>query len=128
MTGNVELEKRADEITRAFSRQIQEQPIAYTQLANALGFMIGPSQEIVIAGDPSLETTQEMVKVVRSRFLPNKVVLLHPDGSEGKRLVAISPFLKDMVSAGNQPTVYVCEQYACQTPIQDVGELKSALR
>jgi uncharacterized protein YyaL (SSP411 family) len=127
MTGNVELEKKADEITRAFARQIGEQPIAYTQMLNALGFMLGPSQEVVIAGDPSLETTQAMVNAVRSKFLPNKVLLLHPDGKDGKRLVTISPFLKDMVSAGNQPTAYVCEQYACQTPIQDVGKLKSAL-
>ncbi|MBW1859209.1 MAG: thioredoxin domain-containing protein [Deltaproteobacteria bacterium] len=127
MTGNVELEKRADELTRAFSTQIQEQPIAYTQMLNALGFMIGPSQEVVIAGDPGLETTQAMVNVVRSKFLPNKVFLLHPDGNDGKRLVAISPFLKDMVSIGNQPTAYVCEQYACQTPIQDVGKLASVL-
>jgi uncharacterized protein YyaL (SSP411 family) len=81
----------------------------------------------VIAGDPGLETTQVMVEEIRSKFLPNKVVLLHPDNSDGKRLVAISPFLKEMVSAGNQPMVYVCEQYACQTPIQDVGELISAL-
>ena len=127
MTGNVELEKKADEITRAFSRLIQEQPIACTHMLNALGFMIGPSQEIVIAGDPGLETTQAMVDIIRSKFLPNKVVLLHPDGSDGKRLVAISPFLREMVSAGNQPTVYVCEQYACQTPIQDGRELISAL-
>ncbi len=127
MTGNIELEKRADELTRAFSKQIQEQPIAYTQMLNALEFMIGPSQEVVIVGERGLESTQAMVNVVRSKFLPNKVLLLHPDGSDGKRLVAISPFLKDMVSAGNQPTVYVCEQYACQTPIRDVGKLASAL-
>jgi uncharacterized protein YyaL (SSP411 family) len=127
ITGNIELEKKADGIARTFSKQIQEQPIAYTHMLNALGFMIGPSQEIVIAGDPGLETTQAMVDAIRSKFLPDKVVLLHPDGKDGRRLVAISPFLKEMVSAGNQPTVYVCEQYACQTPIQDVGELKSAL-
>jgi uncharacterized protein YyaL (SSP411 family) len=127
MTGNIELEQKADEITRTFSREIGQYPIACTHMLNALGFMIGPSREIVIAGDPGLETTQAMVDTIRSKFLPNKVVLLHPEGSDGERLIAISPFLKEMVSAGNQPTVYVCEQYACQTPIQDVEELNSAL-
>jgi uncharacterized protein YyaL (SSP411 family) len=96
-------------------------------MLNALEFMVGPSQEVVIAGDPALDATQAMVEVVRSRFLPNKVVLLHHTGSDGDRLIAISPFVKEMVSAGNQPTVYVCEQYACQAPIQDVGELKAVL-
>jgi uncharacterized protein YyaL (SSP411 family) len=127
MTGNVDMDKRADKLTRAFSGQIQEQPMAYTQMLNALEFMIGPSQEVVIAGDLALETTQAMLNVVRSKFLPNKVVLLGPDANHRKRLVAISPFVKDMVPIRNQPTVYVCEQYACQAPIQDVNALESAL-
>jgi len=86
LTGNVDLEKRAEQLTRAFATQITDHPIAYTQLLVALGFMIGPSQEIVIAGDRAHETTQAMIKTIHRKFLPNKVLLLQPQGSEGKRL------------------------------------------
>ncbi|HID28673.1 MAG TPA: thioredoxin domain-containing protein [Desulfobacterales bacterium] len=126
MTGDLGFEKRAEELARAFSRQVTAQPIAYTQLLVALDFMVGPSREIVIAGDPSLEATRAMINAIHSKFLPNKVLLLRPDGSEGKRLATMSPFVESMVPMNNQPTVYVCEQYACQAPIKDVGQLESA--
>jgi uncharacterized protein YyaL (SSP411 family) len=126
MTGNLGLEKRAEELARAFSRQVTDQPIAYTQLLVALDFMVGPSREIVIAGDPGLEATRAMIDSVHRKFLPNKVLLLRPDDSEGKRLATMSPFVESMVPIDDQPTVYVCEQYACQAPIKDVGQLESA--
>jgi uncharacterized protein YyaL (SSP411 family) len=127
MTGNVALEEKAEELTKAFSRQVQDQPVAYTQLLNALDFMIGPGMEIVIAGDPALETTQAMVKAVHTRFLPNKVLLLRPEGPAGKRLVSLSPFVEAMGPVNGKPTAYVCEQYACKTPAKSVEQLESIL-
>jgi uncharacterized protein YyaL (SSP411 family) len=67
----------------------------YTQLLAALDFMIGPSLEIIIAGDPAFETTRAMIRAVRRRFLPNKVLLLHPDGAEGKRLAGVTGSMRD---------------------------------
>jgi uncharacterized protein YyaL (SSP411 family) len=127
LTGNVDLEQRAAQLIRAFAGQVTDQPMAYTQLLIALDFMVGPSQEIVIAGDPALEITRSMINAIRRRFLPNKVVLLRPDGVEGKRLATLSPFVEAMLSEDHQPTVYICEQYACQAPIKDVGQLEAAL-
>ncbi|MBW1674870.1 MAG: thioredoxin domain-containing protein, partial [Deltaproteobacteria bacterium] len=73
MTGNIQLEQKADQLIRAFSEQAADQPMAFTQLLIALDFMIGPSQEIVVVGDPSLTNTQAMIHAVQRRFLPNKV-------------------------------------------------------
>jgi uncharacterized protein YyaL (SSP411 family) len=128
VTGNIDLEKRAEQLTRAFATQVMDHPMAYTQLLVALDFMIGPSQEIVIAGDPANKVTRAMIRAVRRKFLPNKVVLLHPDGPEGKRLEALSPFCEGMRPINQEPTVYVCEQYACQAPVKDVDELEAVLR
>jgi uncharacterized protein YyaL (SSP411 family) len=127
LTGNTDLEKKAGQLTRVFAAEVTEHPMAYTQLLVALDFMVGPSQEIVIAGDPDLETTWAMLNVVQRKFLPNKVVLLCPDGAEGKRLATLSPFVEPMHSVDHQPTVYLCEQYSCKKPITKVSELESEL-
>jgi uncharacterized protein YyaL (SSP411 family) len=127
LTGNVELEKRSEQLAGAFAAAVVDQPIAYTQLLVALDFMIGPSQEIVVAGDPGLDTTRAMLGAIQRRFLPNKVLLLRPQGAEGERLTALSPFVEGMASTDHQPTVYICEQYACRAPIKDMGQLESAL-
>jgi len=127
MTGNINLEQRAEQLIQAFSEQVADQPMAYTQLLIALDLMVGPGQEIVIVGDPTLESTQAMINAVQRSFLPNKVLLLRSQGTEGKRLASLSPFVEDMDSENNRPTVYVCEKYACKTPITDLDKLKAIL-
>ncbi len=125
MTGNIDLERRAEKLLRAFSRQLTDHPMGYTQLLVALDFMVGPNREIVIAGDPALESTQAMITTIQRSFLPNKVLLLRPHGSEGKRLASLSPFVEAMGSVNKQPTVYVCEEYTCKTPVTDLDALKA---
>jgi len=127
ITGNSELEQKAEQLIQAFSKDITSSPIAYTQLLASVDFMFGPAREIVISGDPLLKDTQAMVKAVRKRFLPNKVVLLYPQGSEGQKLVALSPFVGNMVPTDKKPTAFVCEQYACKTPITDAEQLENLL-
>jgi uncharacterized protein YyaL (SSP411 family) len=68
-----------------------------------------------------------MIDVVHKKFLPNKVVLLRLGGSQGERLAALAPFLKEMASADKAPRAYVCEAYSCQAPISDTARLASTL-
>ena len=129
MTGQTVLEEKADQLMRYFSKTVSNYPMAYTQFLNALDFVIGPAQEMVIAGDPSLEGTAQLIRKVRKNFLPNKVLLLRPSGEkEARRACAVSPFLENMISLNQQPTVYLCSQYACQNPITDEAELETILQ
>ena len=128
MTGNIDLEKKADELTRAFSRSIATYPVGHSQFLSALDFMVGPGFEIVIAGDPAVEATTAMIGVVNSMFLPNKVLLLRPEGEGSNRLSSLAPFVEALRPIDQQPTVYVCERYACKFPITDVENLKLAIK
>ncbi len=127
MTGNTGLEQKAEQLTEAFSKEVTSFPMAYTQLLIALDFMFGPTREIVIAGNPSLESTRAMVKAVRKSFIPNKIVLLYPEGPDGQRLEDISPFVKNMYPIKKKSTAYVCQQYACKTPVTDAAQLENIL-
>jgi len=127
MTGDVALEQKTDALMKTFSKQLAEQPMAHTQLLAALDFMLGPSKEIVIAGDASLDTTRRMIQAVQQRFLPNKVLLLIPDGTADDDLRSLSPFLENMKPVNQQATAYVCEQYACRKPMTDIKELEAVL-
>ncbi|MDO8786296.1 MAG: thioredoxin domain-containing protein [Syntrophales bacterium] len=127
MTGNIELEEKADQLAQAFGGEIAAFPVAYTQFLSALDFMFGPSQEIIIAGNAAQESTWAMIEAVHRMFLPNKVLVFRPEGDEGDRLSAISPFLATLRPLENRPTVYLCEKNACKTPIFDIEELKSVM-
>jgi len=119
LTGKTDWEEKADQLIRNFSGQVAGYPMAYTQFLNTMDFLLGPSQEIVVAGDPAQKGTQEMISLIHRTFLPNKVLLYRPGDENKERILKLSPFLKDMVSLNQQPTVYLCESYACQTPITD---------
>jgi len=68
-----------------------------------------------------------MLGLVRSRFLPNAVVLLHDHGRADSTYHETFPFLKHHVAVNGKPTAYVCENYARQRPVSDVDEFERLL-
>ena len=127
LTGNIALEQKADQLIRHFSTVVAGYPMAYTQFLNALDFMVGPAQEIVVAGDPFGETTREMIRPIHQGFVPNKVLLMRPEGQEARKVCQLSPFVEALIPINHQPTVYLCTQYSCRTPITDRLELEKVL-
>ena len=69
------------------------------QMLLALEFQIGPTYEMVLAGDPAHESTQAALREVRRRFLPNKV-LAGVDGKGGKPPALLKDLLDGKSAAG----------------------------
>jgi uncharacterized protein YyaL (SSP411 family) len=127
ITGNIEMEERAMRIGKAFSGMVRQGPSNFTQLMVALDFWVGPHREVVISGDPKGEDTRAMIRALMRRFVPNKVVLLRPDGEEDRAIVRIAPFAAEQTSLDGRATAYVCENYACKLPTTDVEEMLALL-
>jgi uncharacterized protein YyaL (SSP411 family) len=128
MSGDTDLEKRAEQLFRAFAQQVSAFPKAHTQFLNAVDFVVGPTREIVLVGAPLLEDTQAMVEVVHRSFLPNKVLMLSPGGSDSQRLSILAPFTASFNQGGDKPVAYVCEQFSCKAPVMDAASLYSLLQ
>jgi uncharacterized protein YyaL (SSP411 family) len=126
ITANTSFEEKATKLLRAFSGNINEAPSAYTQLMMGIDFVLGPSQEIVIAGNSDSADTKKMLNAIRTKFIPNKVVLLHPS-EKAAEITRIAPFTKNQTSAGGKATAYVCRNYACNKPTTDVKEMLGLL-
>jgi uncharacterized protein YyaL (SSP411 family) len=127
MTGNADLEERAAEIGRAFSGSVKESPAAYTQLMVALDFAIGPSYEVVIAGDPHAEDTAAMIRKLGRRFLPNKVALFNRSDGKPPEMAGLAESAKDPPSIGGRATAYVCVNHTCKSPTTDADKMLELL-
>jgi uncharacterized protein len=127
LTGNSDLEERAAQLGRAFSGSVKESPAAYTQLMVALDFGIGPSYEVVIAGKPRAEDTEAMARELRTRFLPNKVVLLNRSGRKPSEIARLAEFTKNQSSIGGKATAYVCVNHSCKSPTTDISKMLELL-
>ncbi len=126
-TMNMKFIDHASKTLETFSAQLQQSPTSLTYMLMAVDFWLGPRQEIVIAGDSHANDTKQMLKSVRSRFLPNAVILLHQKDSDGKAIEKIVPFLAAQKSIDAKATAYVCENYVCNRPINQIAELDKLL-
>lgn len=124
---DAELSQKADELLQSFAGAAERYPTGHAMLLTALDFVVSSSMEIVIAGDPAKPETMQMIESVRSRFLPNAVVFVVPNGPDGDRVRQIIPLVQDKRSLGGRTTAYVCEHFACQAPTDDVEELEQLL-
>jgi uncharacterized protein YyaL (SSP411 family) len=127
ITGDAELERKAEQVAGTFAKRIKAYPSAYTQFLAALDFIIGPSHEIVIVENQNGKSSREIVEAIHRKFLPNKVLLLRPLDQANHRISVLAPFTKDLGAEGNQTTVHICEKQSCQEKITEVDELKAAL-
>ncbi len=128
MTGNVDLEKKAEQLTGSASAQVRAYPAGHTQMLSALDFLLGPGREVVVAGEPSMPDTLEMLKTVQQKFLPNTVLLLRPTGTVADRLAQLAPFVKSMLPIDGRATAYVCKNFACRAPVTGIKELEQLLK
>jgi uncharacterized protein YyaL (SSP411 family) len=128
LTLNREWEKKAQEYFKAFGQELSSGPSAYAQSMAALDFAIGPSREIVLAGQKDDPQTQEMLKSLYSRFIPNKVVILRPaSDEEAKEIVDIIPFVNGQRPLDGKTTAYVCKNFNCEFPTNDIKKFEQLL-
>ena len=118
LTGQTDLEQRANDLGNFFARTVMQQPSGFTAMLMALDFGEGPSFEVVIAGHPDADDTQAMLKALHTPYIPNKVVLLRPDGEAeaAAAIVAIAPFTEAQHSRDGAATAYVCRHFQCEQP------------
>jgi hypothetical protein len=121
ITARADLEEKTARIGQAFYRNVSQLPSAYTQLMAAVDFAVGPSYEVVIAGGSQANDTKQMLDAIRGLFVPNKIVILRSTDQQSSEIDGIAPFIKDHSSIDGRATAYVCVNYNCQLPTNDIG-------
>lgn len=127
LTDNPDYAARADQTLAAFSRRLTRAPHAMPSMLAALDWRIGGAIQIVIAGAPDAADTRALLHVVRSRFIPNKMLLL-ADGADGHTALARRlGFITGIKQIDGKATAYVCENGACKFPTTDPAALAEVI-
>ncbi len=126
MTGRPEYAKRNDELIRAFSGEIGQQPMVYPVALCGLDFTFGPSHEIVISGNRNSDDTRAMLTALRKGFRPNQVILLRtPENAAA--LAMLAPYTETQLSINGKATAYVCRNFACKLPTNEIGKMLESM-
>jgi len=110
---------------------MQRYPSAAGQMLLAVDFFVGPTYEIAIVGGVFDVSTMEVLHALRQRYIPNKLLALRTEptrpaateaavdneAQRGVRSAAIDGLFAGKEALKPSPTVYVCENFACQAPV-----------
>ncbi|HUX98210.1 MAG TPA: thioredoxin domain-containing protein [Candidatus Deferrimicrobium sp.] len=127
VTGNSDYEKKAARIGQVFANEVNRIPAGFTMLLVSLEFAMGPSYQIVIAGNSQAEDTKLMIQKIREQFLPNKVMILNPTDQPSPEIIRIANFIENQKTINNKDTAYICINNSCKNPVTNVNNMLKAL-
>lgn len=127
LTMNQHFTEQGGKVLESFSRQLKQSSGYSSEMLTALNFWLGPTQEIVIAGNADAADTQQMLKLIRNKFLPNAVLLLHQQEKANSAIDKTIPFIQNLTAIEGKATAYVCENYACKRPVNKIDDLDKLL-
>ena len=82
--------------------------------------------QIIIVGSPEAEDTKAMLRIVHSRFIPNKILILADDSKQGF-LYETLDLLKSLHMRDGKATAYVCQHFACSAPTNSLEQFEQQL-
>ena len=103
-------------------------PVAFSHFLCGLDFAIGPSSEVIIAGNIDDADTKKMLKALRECYTLNKVVIFRPEKAEKPDIEMIAPFVKAYSGINGKATAYVCTNFTCALPTNDPQKMIELLK
>ncbi|MEQ8209040.1 MAG: thioredoxin domain-containing protein [Lacipirellulaceae bacterium] len=125
LTGDSKFSDAAESTLRAAAGIMEKYPSAAGQMLIALDLHMGPTFELVLSGLPEDQRTSESLGEIRERFLPH-VVLAGAVGAEAPRPLE-SLLAGKEPEEGQDPTLYVCEDFMCRAPVKGLQGIRDAL-
>jgi uncharacterized protein YyaL (SSP411 family) len=80
--------------------------------------------EVALIGDPADAATRDLLAAVRTGYRPNVITALAPDAVPDDHPI---PLLRHRTRRDDQPTVYVCRDFACASPVTTPEEAADLL-
>ncbi len=127
-TADPELSQEGRAIIETYAGVLATSPMAFPQLLFALDFALGPTAEVVVAGDPASRELKAMLAALNRPFLPHVVTAVRFSDETGERLATIAPFLAAFEPEQGGAAAYVCRNHACELPTHDVAAMLAQLK
>ncbi len=121
LTGKSNFQERFQKACKLFLGSSGKSPAALSEMLLAVDFYLGNPKEIVIVTpEDRQETAKPFLNALRSRFLPNSVLVVVSMGSDLAETVQVVPIAAGKTAQDGKATAYICEMGACQQPITDL--------
>jgi uncharacterized protein YyaL (SSP411 family) len=124
---NKDWHRMAEQTINAFQAQLSRSPSSLPELLVALDASESAPRQVVIAGRPATSDTLGLLREVNHRYQPNQIVILADGGPGQAYFTQKIEFFKDFHPIDDKATAYVCQNYVCQLPTNDLALVSQLL-
>ena len=124
-TGEQSYRKRADDYLHPLADIMTQHPQAFGHVLGALDFALSPSKEIAILGPLATDETIALLEATNTHYQPNSVLAFCVPNDQ--QAIQTVPLLVDRPLKNGKATAYVCQNFACQAPVNTAEELSKLL-
>jgi hypothetical protein len=122
----MDYENISNDLIESFGKKINQYGPAYSKNLIAIDFIKGPSYEIIIIGNNS-KNIDLILKELNS-FKHDRKVVIKVNKSNRNELIKIIPFIDNFPNHDDlDPWIYVCKNFSCDLPTQDIEKVKELL-
>ena len=121
-TEEYKLKEQADKLFKAFGSIIKEQPVSHIHFLNAFIMTYYGTRQIVLTGRDKTELQRTRQRIDK-KFLPFTTCMLYDGSDESTDVI---PRLKNYL-VNDKITAYVCENFNCRQPTQDINQVVTNL-
>ena len=122
LTGEVKFAELADKIFKVFSNEINNSPTGYTSILSAFMFELSKPKEIVVVGPKDSKETESALKIIKSKYIPNKVILFKDTNDKLESITPLAKWTSSHEMINNKTTYYICEDFSCKLPTTDIEQ------
>lgn len=122
ITGNTKYRDNVEKMVKSYSARIVDSPSAFTHFMASYSIYSGNSPDIVIVADDNSKIN-EITEYLFSNYHPDLSVILKTQGIE-----EISEHTQDMTFGENGLSIYLCRNFACEQPVNNLESLKELMK
>ncbi len=120
LTGKAEYLTLVEEIFGLYGPHFSRMPDQFANLLSCLDMYLFNGPEVAIALAPNPDDQSEMLFALHQKYYPNKVVAVASAKAELE-------FLKDKTAIDQKTTVYICQNFTCEKPVNSLADLKTKI-
>ena len=128
LTNRPEYLAAVDRTFQGLAGRIAQQAAAVPQMLAALDYHLSPKRQVILAGDPNEPGMRAMIEAVHARFLPNTILICIDSPQSRNHFATGNQAVAGMRELQGEATAYVCENFTCQLPVNDVPKLIGLLQ
>ncbi len=122
---NIDYEHIAIKTMDSYATKINTGSSAFSMMLQAVHYVYGKNFEVIVYSKDT-NKTKKMIKELRSIYQPNMVIMVFDDSNK-KEISKLIPYIELLPESKLETQIYICQNYSCKLPTNDLNKVKSFL-